>query len=394
MNNTKKLIVVISSFFIMLCLGSVYAWSIIANELIKKYYLLSSQSQLIFGLIIGVFPITMVFAGKLERVISPKFLGMISAIFFVAGNLISGFSGGDFYLILFGSGILVGIATGCGYLIALTIPVKWFPERKGLITGIAAAGFGLAAILYSFILEFMLKEGYDILDTLKILGVLYSLVIFLFANFLQTPETIEVVNINVKDVLKSKVFYKLFFGIFFGTFAGLLVIGSLKNIGLYNNIRNDILIYSISIFSIANFSGRLFWGYISDTIGAVKSIIYALSLQALSVFLLIFIYNSSMFFLMLSFLIGFSFASNFVLFAKETSTIYGVNNLSKVYSYVFLGYSFSGIISPLTGGLLYDIFNTYNFGILIASIISVIGSIIFIVSNIQYKNVLSKENKI
>lgn len=394
MNNTKKFIIVISSFFIMLCLGSVYAWSIIANELIKEYNLLSSQSQLIFGLIIGVFPITMVFAGKLERVLSPKFLGIISAIFFAAGNCISGFSGGNFYLILLGSGILVGIATGCGYLIALTIPVKWFPERKGLITGIAAAGFGLAAILYSFILEYMLKEGFFILDILKILGVSYGLVIFLFANFLQAPKTIEIVNTTAKDFLKSKGFYKLFFGIFFGTFAGLLVIGSLKNIGLYNQIRNDILIYSISIFSVANFSGRLFWGYISDKIGAVKSIIYALNLQSISVFLLIFIYNSSVFFLFLAFLIGFSFGSNFVLFAKETSTIYGVNNLSKIYPYVFLGYSISGIISPLTGGLLYDIFNTYNFGIVIASIMSMIGSIIYIVSNIQYENALSNENEI
>ncbi len=374
----KKYFSVLSSFVIMLCLGGVYAWSIIASELMDTYAFSATQTQVIFGLVIAVFPATMIFAGKLANKYGSRLLALASGIFFGIGYLISSFSGGNFYIILFGVGILAGIGTGLGYLVALSTPVKWFPEKKGLMTGVAAAGFGLAAFVLSFLIERFLEQGMDILQIFKIIGGGYGLIIVLFATFLKAPKTIEKQEkIESKSFLSSK-FIMLFSGIFFGTFAGLLIIGSLSSIGAESQIDNHILVVGVSVFAISNFLGRLIWGILSDHIGASIGIFLALTLQAFSILLLDVIPLTNSPFIILSFLIGFGFGGNFVLFAKETAHVYGVNNLGIIYPYVFMGYALAGIIGPQAGGFLFDQNQNYYAAIILASAMSLSGAILFL----------------
>jgi OFA family oxalate/formate antiporter-like MFS transporter len=374
----KKYLSVISSFVIMLCLGGVYAWSIIASELMDAYAFSAAQTQVIFGLVIAIFPTTMIFAGKIANKYGSRIIAFASGIFFGTGYLLSGFSGGNFYIILLGVGILAGIGTGLGYLVALSTPVKWFPEKKGLITGIAAAGFGLAAFVLSLAIEDFLENGKDILQIFKIIGYTYGLIIIMLSNFLASPVTKEKQPKLQLQVFFSSKFKMLFSGIFFGTFAGLLIIGSLSSIGEEYKINEHILVVSVSVFAVSNFLGRLSWGILSDRIGASISIFAALMLQAISILLLDLIPLNSSVFILLSFLIGFGFGGNFVLFAKETAHLYGVNNLAIIYPFVFLGYALAGIFGPQAGGLLFDFYQNYFAAILLASVMSFLGAILFL----------------
>jgi OFA family oxalate/formate antiporter-like MFS transporter len=380
----KKILVVISSFFIMLCLGSVYAWSLVSTELIFNYGFSSVQSQLVFGLLIAVFPVTMIFAGKYETRIGTRNLAVLSAVFFSAGYLLSGFSNGNFWAILFGVGILTGIGTGLGYLVALTTPVKYFPNKKGLVTGISTAGFGLAAFIFSLITEKLLLDGKRILDIFLIIAIVYGFIILFFSVFLKAPSISSQATpkFSSRFSIDSK-FIKLFTGIFLGTFAGLLVIGNLKLIGSEHAIPNHTLVIGVSVFAIANFTGRLAWGNLSDYINANICIVTALTLQAVSVFLIGLLDLNSTNYLLLSAIIGFSFGSNFVLFAKKTTLYYGVDKLGLVYPYVFLGYAIAGIAGPLTGGAIYDIFKNYDYASFLASAISLSGAVIFLKKNMK-----------
>lgn len=378
----KKYLTVVASFVIMLCIGGIYSWSIIASSLMEDYQLSAIQSQIIFGVLIAILPVTMIFVAKIGSKINKKYIGYVCGILFLLGYLLAGASHGNFLLLFTGIGLLSGVGTGFGYWLALTTPVMWFPGKKGLITGIAAAGFGLGAVLMSEFSEIILRQGYNVLELLKIIGISYGIVILAFSNLIYTvqndPTKMEA-PAKLRQFMAAGIFKKLFAGVFLGTFAGLLIIGSLKIIGGQYDISEHILILGVAIFAFANFLGRLIWGFLSDYLGASLSIFLALLFQSLSIISLNVFQLSDSSYLIISTLIGFGFGGNFVLFAKETAQVFGVNNLGLVYPYVLLGYSIAGIAGPLSGGLLYDLSHSYHSAIFLAAVVSLTGSLLFLI---------------
>lgn len=377
----KPILTVVSSFIIMLSLGGIYAWSIIVPELIREYNWTAVQSQLIFGVVIAVFPTTMILAGKLQHRLSPRIQANIAALFFGTGYLISGYSEGNFYLILLGTGVMAGIGTGFGYMTALTVPVKWFPEKKGLITGIVSAGFGLAAVVLTYLIEHALDEGVDSMEIFRRIGLGYGGLIFLFSFFIRKPQATEASGLKgTKTMLRTRHFFVLVSGIFFGTFAGLLVLGNLSPIGAEQGIEKHTLMIGVSVFAIANFTGRLSWGWISDYVNAHTCIPIALLIQAAGIFLMGYLPLNGSLYLFLSLITGFGFGSNFVLFAKESASHFGIANLGAIYPFVFLGYALAGILGPLTGGYLYDLTGSFHYASYVAAAMSVMGAILFLLT--------------
>lgn len=385
----KKYLTIVASFGIMMCIGSVYAWSIVAAELIENYGFSVAQSQIIFGALIAMFPITMIFVGQLSKRTKHSLFGYVSGVFFFLGYILAGFSEGNFVVIFLGVGVLGGVATGMGYWVSLTLPVQWFPEKKGLVTGIASAGFGLGALFMSEIAEIFFVRGYDVLFVLKFFGIAYGLIIMVSSIFLyQTKkEKVNVVeSVKISQFIKTSYFKKLTTGIFLGSFAGLLIIGSLKIIGSQYEIAKHILVMGVAFFAIANFLGRLAWGYLSDIWSGSLNIFLALLFQSLSILMLNVLDHSEASYLIVASLIGFGFGGNFVLFAKETAQVYGVKNLGVVYPYVFIGYALAGISGPISGGLLYDATNSYFYAIVLASFMSLMGSVLFLFEYVREKN--------
>jgi MFS transporter, OFA family, oxalate/formate antiporter len=389
----KKHLTVLASFIIMLCTGSVYAWSIIASELIEVFDFSASQSQIIFGMIIAVFPVTMIFVGQLGIKVKHRYFGYISGLLFFSGYTLASFSQGNFMMIFLGIGVLSGVATGFGYWVALTSPVQWFPEKKGLITGIAAAGFGLGAVFMSEAADIILTKGFNILELLRIVGISYGIIIIVSSNLIsQVPinTNLLVKPAKASQFLNSKTFRKLCLGIFLGTFAGLLIIGSLGIIGGQKDISIHILVHGVALFAIANFLGRLTWGYFSDYLGASFSIFLALLVQSLAIISLNIFTLTDVSYLVIAFFIGFGFGGNFVLFAKETAQVFGMKNLGIIYPYVFLGYAVAGIAGPMSGGVLFDVSGSYFYAILLASSMSLIGSAKFLLQFISHQKRISK----
>ncbi len=388
----KKILSVISSFLIMLCLGGVYAWSIFVPRLTEEHGFSAFQTQLIFGSIIAIFPLTMIFAGKIEKTHGTRLLAILSAVFWASGYLLAGYSDGKFLVVFLGIGVLAGIGTGFGYLAALTTPVKSFPKKKGLVTGVAAAGFGLAAVVMSLIAESLSSDGKSVLYIFRFIGITYGLTILLLSFFIHsTPSLYAFTRPGTGQLIFRRDFYKLFLGILCGTFGGLLVIGNLRTIGAQHPIGEHILIMGVSVFAVANFAGRLFWGFLSDFVGSKWSIVAALSFQAISIFIIGFAPLAPKLYILLSFSIGFAFGANFVLFARETTHVFGVHNLGAIYPYVFLGYALAGIFGPITAGLIIDIFGDFNYATLIASIITLTGAVLFLFG-IQHHESIEQEH--
>ena len=384
MKQKSSLPTVVASFIIMLCLGGIYAWSIIVPELQRMYHWSAVQSQLIFGVVIAVFPATMIVAGRLQQLIKPRLQALLSALFFGSGYLLSSYSNGNFVIILLGIGVLAGIGTGFGYLTALTVPVKWYPEKKGLITGIVSAGFGLAAVVLTYLIEHALLDGLSLMEVFRRIALGYGLLILAVSFFIRNPEVTTPQPLTAASLmLKNRHFLLLFTGTFFGTFAGLLVLGNLSPIGAEQGVEKHILMVGVSVFAIANFAGRLSWGLLSDFLSTRVCIIAALLFQASSIFMMGYLPLTPTSYLLLSVLIGFGFGSNFVLFAKESAQYFGVANLGTIYPYVFMGYAIAGIFGPLTGGYLFDLTASYHYATYIAAARSLAGAVLFLVSRLR-----------
>jgi OFA family oxalate/formate antiporter-like MFS transporter len=321
----------------------------------------------------------MLFGNRLEKKFGARMLTIASAFCLAVGYILAGKSGGAFFLILVGIGVLGGMGTGFGYLVALTTPVRWFPQKKGLVTGLAAAGFGIAAVILSNVAAGWVENGKTVLEIFTMLGIGYGTIIFVLSFLIFTPVADTSIKApEIKAFLSDPRFLKLLFGMLCGTFAGLLVIGNLKPIGAEYAIDNSTLVLGISVFALSNFAGRIIWGAVSDYVGAKWSISLALAIQAVAIFLLGFLGLTAFSYLTLAAIIGFSFGANFVLFAKETAQTFGVGNLAALYPYVFLGYGISGILGPITGGVIYDAFANYAYAAAIAAGISLVGGLIFL----------------
>ncbi len=384
----KKFLTVCAAFIIMICLGGVYAWSLIASELMSVYNFTATQSQLIFGTIIAIFPTTMIFVGQLARKIHTRYLGYIAGFLFISGYMLAGNANGNFMLTYLGLGIIAGISTGFGYWISLTIPVQWFPKKKGLITGIATAGFGLGAVIMSSLSERILLSGKDVLELIQIIGITYGITVIIFSNLIIPKNQVSdpvTINIKLKEAITSSIFGLLFTGMFLGTFAGLLIIGSLKIIGEQSNINNHVLIVGVSLFAASNFLGRIIWGFLSDYIGANLGVFLALLIQSMAIISFNIFTHTDTTYMILSFLIGFGFGGNFVLFAKETAQVFGMQKLGVIYPYVLLGYAIAGIAGPALGGILFDFSDSFFYAIMLASVMSLVGSLLFLNQFIKSK---------
>lgn len=233
--------------------------------------------------------------------------------------------------------------------------------------------------MLTWLTKMLFESGSDVLKIFKLIGFSYGVVILLLALSIKEPGLPNsVTGKPTGKFFSGGQFYKLLAGIFCGTFAGLLVIGNLKPLGAIYDINNDSLLLGITLFSLANFTGRLFWGWLSDYFNGSISIFLALSLLGIFVFLIGYMPLTAVSYLLLSAGIGFGFGANFVLFARETATFYGANNLGYVYPYIFLGYGISGIIGPVTGGLIFDLSGSYSLAAYIAAILSITGAIVFL----------------
>lgn len=382
-NKLKGYFSLVSAFFTMLCLGGIYTWSIFAVELSKLSGFNYVYSQLIFGFLIAIFTISMTFGKKLFSYLKPANIVTIAGVLFFIGYFITYLSNGKLLLIFIGMSIFSGIATGLGYLVSISIPVLWFPNNKGLVLGIISGGFGAGSIVLSYLANYLLKN-YNVFQVFFIIGILYGSIIFLFSLFIKRPDYIngnEKVSSNVSlniNFIKDINFKKLFLAIFTGTFAGLLVIGNLKSIGLQCNLKNEILVLGVALFSLSNFIGRVLWGWLNDYIEGKILIPLSLILIGLFTLLLGNVMLTEILFVMLSILVGVCFGANFVLYARETAHIFGLNNLSYIYPYVFLGYGISGIFGPILGGIFYKIFGNFKVSSLISFVICIVVVIAYL----------------
>jgi OFA family oxalate/formate antiporter-like MFS transporter len=224
----------------------------------------------------------MIFAGRVLVIFGPQVTAGIGAILFAAGYLLASFSNGSYGLLLLGLGIITGAGIGFGYVCPLTVGMKWFPNNKGLVTGISVAGFGSGAIILSATADHFLGRGMDVLVFMRWWGIVTGSILLIAAYFLKAPDIRDGSRSSTVGIGKvtSIQFSICAIGIFAGTFTGLLVNGNLIPLVVEFGVEISQSSKAIALFAVGNAVGRIAWGHYFDRLG-YKSI--PISLIGLSI---------------------------------------------------------------------------------------------------------------
>lgn len=378
----SKYLVLPASILIQTCLGGIYAWSVFAPALHGDYGLSMGATQLIFGLCLASFTLAMIFAGRWQERRGPRLVAAVGGALFAAGYVIASFSGGRLSLLLLGIGVVAGSGIGFGYVCPLATCIKWFPRHKGLVTGLAVAGFGGGAVLLSSFASALFSRGVDTLAIFRYVGLAYGAAIILAALGLSVPPAAraraeKAAGLPAGVLLRDGRFWLLFGGMFAGTFAGLLTIGNLKPIGLTGGVAAGLATTAISTLAVGNACGRILWGVISDKIGN-RALPLSLAFLALAVLALIPLSRFGWPFVGTAFAVGFGFGACFVLYAAAVAHVFGPGEVGRSYPLVFLSYGLSGTLGPAFGGRLFDVTGGYTAALVVAAALAGAGALAFL----------------
>ena len=384
--------VVVGAVMIQLALGAIYAWSVFTKKLTDPdgvYHFTASQTAWIFSAGLATFTIVMVLAGKWQARSGPRKVTISGGILLGSGYVLGGMFGSTFWPQLFFIGIVGGAGIGLAYVVPIAVGVKWFPDKKGMISGLAVAGFGFGATIW---VKLAGSWFGGLLNTTNLFGlpgvqsvfVIYGIVFALFVLLGSIvmvnppegdlPEGWEPSGASTKnnqperefspaEMLKTPQFYMLWFTFIFSALAGLMVIYCIRLFGIdalsYNGIENAGIIAGTAMawYAILNGIGRIVWGTLSDKIGRKHAILAMTLLQGitmLSIYHGFITFASSMGLIICASVIGFNFGGNFALFPAATADYFGNKNVGRNYGWIFTAYGIAGIAGPQVAGYFKD----------------------------------------
>ena len=426
----NRCLVVIGAIAIQLCLGAIYAWSVFTPELADPagvYAFTVKQTQWVFSLGLLTFAAVMIIAGRLQTKITPRVMASLGGIILGVGYILGGFFGSSFIAQMICIGFLGGAGIGLAYVVPIAVGVKWFPDKKGLITGLAVAGFGFGALIW------VKSAGawFDLLNRLNFFGLggvqsvfmLYGiifLVVVLLGSIVMVnppqgwlpegytpPDTSEAaaapsgaVAFETGEMLKTPQFYMTFLSFFLSAMAGLMVIGCIKlfgidalpSHGIEKAVASAIAGTAMGWYAIFNGLGRIAWGTVSDSIGRRMSIFLMCLFQSIIMFLFFKLGGTSIGLIASACIIGFNFGGNFALFAAITADYFGNTTVGKNYGWVFLSYGLAGIAGPQIGGFFKDAAISSGAGVdawikpfMIAAVGCLIGAVITLINKAPKK---------
>ena len=382
--------VVLAALGINLIVGVLYAWGVTGKALVVQWHWTKTQAMLPFATSTAAFALTMIFAGRWQDKIGPRYVAMLGGIILGLGLIASSFAHSPTVMLLT-FGVIGGIGIGLGYSATTPPCIKWFPPaRKGLITGIVVSGVGLAAVYMSPLTEYLLKAT-SISQTLLILGIGTIVLISLLAQVLSnppagyspapavtstssTPKPAASVrpDLDWHEMLGTSQFYLLWITFVLAASAGLLIIGNIALIAKTQAQweKGFLLIMIVAIF---NTCGRVLSGFISDRIGRTNTMVLAFILQAINMFAFSY-YTTPALLIFGSAFTGLCYGPVFTLFPAAVADFYGVRNLGVNYGLTFTAFCVAGVTGSILGGRVSDIFGSYNYAFVASAIMLLLGA--------------------
>jgi len=410
-------LVVLGAIIVQLCLGSIYAWSIFQKALYQAPTLYNWDklwSNLPFAAGLASFALFMIFAGRWQDRVGPRKVATVGGILLGLGVTLAGLVDilgfgsdmvvGTVYLIIT-YGIIGGAGIGFAYVCPIAALVKWFPDKKGLMTGVAVAGFGGGALIFNYVEQYLIGFfsgfiGYPLI----VLGAIYLIFVVIGSQMLTAPPagwlpegftppatTADGAGTGMMpgEMVGTSTFKILWLMFVFAATAGLMTLGNVVSAageidGIVEVLGLGALI--AGIMSIFNAAGRIVWGMVSDKIGRIATFIAMFLVLAVGMFAFGFVAGLPVgadgerwvIVTAIASVVGFCFGGNFALFPSATADYFGSVNVGKNYGVVFTAYGIAGILGALVAGTFGQAFG-YSMAFYITGVLAIIAILLTLI---------------
>ena len=365
MNKRQGIFAVLASVAVQLIIGTAYLWSLfqtgIANSLFDGD---NAAAGLTFSLLLATLTIGSVIAGKLDAKYSTRRVVFAGGVILSLGFFLASFVRPEFsWLLWLTYGVMGGFGMGFTYATTIACAQKWFPHKKGFVTGIIVSALGFGGVVFAFVIENLIAafggEGLGEPATFRVLSVVFLIVCTTGSLFLKTPPvvastgsaagaaTMATTNYLPREMLKTPQFYLLTGTLLFSCIGGLMMINFARPIAVAKGLEATATI-GVLVISMFNSAGRVIWGMISDKIGRLNTILILLAGSAvLSLFVNIAV---SYWIYVLIALIGFFYGGLLSNFPSLTADTFGTKYMSFNYGIVLLGFGTGAIIASQVAG--------------------------------------------
>ncbi len=387
----NRWIVVAGAILVQFCLGAIYTWSVFQKPIQEIFGWNAPDVSLAFSINLAIIPLFMILAGRQLHKFGPTKMVITGALILATGLFIASKTTSLAYLYL-GYGLLGGAGAGTIYGIPIATCVKWFPDKRGMISGLAVAGFGLGSVFFAPIATYLVTNfgplfGFLIQAIYTIIGV--SIGGFLMRSapdnympknwdpsIIATNKTANTYNFSPKEMLKTPHYYFLVIMYTFANIAGLMIIAHASPIGQQVAHLTPVQAGSVvGILAIVNTLGRLFWGTLSDKIGRMRVVFIMYIISAATMFSMNSLNSFWLYALGVS-LIAFCFGGAMGTFPSIATDFYGPKYVSTNYGFIFLAYSGGALIGPRLAALVVESSNgNYNTAFIVTGVLCTIGAL-------------------
>ncbi len=381
---SSRLVAVIVCTVLQLCFGTVYAWSYFQTLLVRQSGWSFTETAWAFSLAIFSLGVSAAWAGQALPRIGPRRLALAGSALFCCGYLVAGIAlrldNVPFFCL--GYGVFGGIGIGMGYVTPVATVAKWFPDRKGLATGVVVMGFGVGALLLSKVLApvLLVRTAGDLPLVFFGLGAVFAAILFPASLLMSNPpraspalahpeagparEDPEAAP-SVGAYLRTGQFALLWTVFFFNIAAGISIISFQSELlqevwGLADPALEPAVLAEygatlIAVSSVFNGLGRLFWGLLSDRIGRVNVFRILLATQMVVFGVLMTETNPWIFSVLVCYVL-LCFGGGFATMPPFIIDMFGARRMSAIYGAVLTAWAAAGIAGPLYVGYLKDVY--------------------------------------
>ena len=356
--------IALAAVLMQICLGAVYGWSVFKKPLMGAEHWSETSVQLNFTLAIVFLGVGTIIGGLWQDKVGPRKVAATAGIIYGIGYMLSGFAASrhSLDLLYVGYGVLTGIGMGMGYICPVATLVKWFPDMRGLMTGVAVCGYGFGAAIMSPVAAWEIIK-YGIPATFWTLGIVYLIVVFAAAQAYANPpqgwrpagweprtavaKAAGTYEFTVGEALSTWQFYLLFLLLFLNVSAGIMIISQASPMA-QEMVGMSVLQAAgmVGLISLCNGLGRVFWAFVSDHIGRARVYFLLFLIQVVIFFLLPRIHDLTMFSLFFA-VIGLCYGGGFGTMPSFTADYFGAKAMGGIYGIILLAWGLAAIPSPI-----------------------------------------------